>query len=180
MTATMMPSQEIALASRATASKIQVLPKCAYTVRTHRWPLDNQAQCCVLDMPRLTSARIGIMFNFTPDTGFPGFRVRPEDPPSFAIDENGSTRRAFVGSSSYDTRNLTTPFWGNLLGPKSWIAPEFVLAAASSASNMMDANSRSKHEECVAKCLRMLPSPFGDLQSSEFRKCYRECMGGLG
>jgi RHS repeat-associated protein len=37
----------------------------------------------------------------------------------------------------------------------------------------------SKHEECVAKYLRFLPSPSGDLQSSEYRKCYRECMGSL-
>jgi hypothetical protein len=34
-------------------------------------------------------------------------------------------------------------------------------------------------EECVKKCLHLLPSPTGDLQSSEFRKCYRECMGTL-
>jgi RHS repeat-associated protein len=37
----------------------------------------------------------------------------------------------------------------------------------------------SKHDDCVAQCLHLLPSPSGDLQSSEFRKCYRECMGTL-
>jgi RHS repeat-associated protein len=39
--------------------------------------------------------------------------------------------------------------------------------------------SKSKREECLEKCLHLLPSPSGDLQSSEFRKCYRECIGSL-
>ena len=37
----------------------------------------------------------------------------------------------------------------------------------------------SKHDRCVQQCLHLLPSPSGDLQSSEFRRCYRECMGRL-
>lgn len=37
----------------------------------------------------------------------------------------------------------------------------------------------NKHDRCVAQCLHLLPSPSGDLQSSEYRKCYRECMGRL-
>lgn len=37
----------------------------------------------------------------------------------------------------------------------------------------------TKHERCRDKCLHLLPSPNGDLQSSEYRKCYRECMGSL-
>jgi RHS repeat-associated protein len=36
-----------------------------------------------------------------------------------------------------------------------------------------------KHEECLNKCLHLLPSPSGDLQASEFTKCYKECMGFL-
>ncbi len=36
-----------------------------------------------------------------------------------------------------------------------------------------------RHSECVNKCLHLLPSPSGDLQSSEFRSCYRRCMGTL-
>ncbi len=37
----------------------------------------------------------------------------------------------------------------------------------------------TRHERCVNKCLHLLPSPSGDLQSSEYRKCYGECMGRL-
>jgi RHS repeat-associated protein len=37
----------------------------------------------------------------------------------------------------------------------------------------------SKEDDCYNRCSHLLPSPSGDLQSSEFRKCYRECMGSL-
>jgi len=37
----------------------------------------------------------------------------------------------------------------------------------------------TRHERCINKCLHLLKSPSGDLQSSEFRKCYGECMGRL-
>ena len=40
-------------------------------------------------------------------------------------------------------------------------------------------SSKSKDEECYEKCKHLLPSPTGDLQASEFRKCYRECKGSL-
>ena len=33
--------------------------------------------------------------------------------------------------------------------------------------------------ECVDRCLHLLPSPSGDLQSSEFRQCVDKCMGKL-
>lgn len=33
--------------------------------------------------------------------------------------------------------------------------------------------------DCYEECKHLLPSPSGDLQSSEFRKCYRECSGSL-
>lgn len=36
-----------------------------------------------------------------------------------------------------------------------------------------------KDEECYEKCKHLLPSPSGDLQASEYRKCYRECKGTL-
>lgn len=36
-----------------------------------------------------------------------------------------------------------------------------------------------KDEECYEKCKHLLPSPSGDLQASEYRKCYRECKGSL-
>jgi RHS repeat-associated protein len=38
---------------------------------------------------------------------------------------------------------------------------------------------RDRSEECYEKCKHLLPSPSGDLQASEYRKCYRECMGTL-
>jgi len=33
--------------------------------------------------------------------------------------------------------------------------------------------------DCYEKCKHLLPSPSGDLQASEYRKCYRECVGSL-
>ena len=36
-----------------------------------------------------------------------------------------------------------------------------------------------RHEECMDRCEHLLPSPSGDLQSSEFRECYDRCMGKL-
>ena len=38
---------------------------------------------------------------------------------------------------------------------------------------------KDKDEECYQKCKHLLPSPSGDLQASEYRKCYRECKGSL-
>ena len=52
-------------------------------------------------------------------------------------------------------------------------------ATTPSSSRKMFVGGRSRHDECVEKCLHLLPSPSGDLQSSEYRKCYRECMGAL-
>jgi RHS repeat-associated protein len=63
------------------------------------------------------TTRIGIMFNFVPQTDLPGFRVGlPEDPPGFRIDQNGSVRRMLGGSPSapavdydpYGNARLTT------------------------------------------------------------------------
>jgi len=41
-------------------------------------------------------------------------------------------------------------------------------------------SKQERHNRCVEDCLHLLPSPSGDLQSSEYRKCYRECVGSLG
>lgn len=41
------------------------------------------------------------------------------------------------------------------------------------------AKDLDKDEECWERCKHLLPSPSGDLQSSEYRKCYRECKGTL-
>jgi hypothetical protein len=39
--------------------------------------------------------------------------------------------------------------------------------------------SQTAHSKCVDKCLHLLRSPSGDLQSSEFRLCVGQCMGRL-
>lgn len=36
-----------------------------------------------------------------------------------------------------------------------------------------------RKRDCYAECAHLLHSPSGDLQSSEYRKCYRECKGTL-
>jgi hypothetical protein len=35
------------------------------------------------------------------------------------------------------------------------------------------------HSQCTDRCLHLLPSPSGDLQSSEYRQCVGKCMGRL-
>lgn len=40
-------------------------------------------------------------------------------------------------------------------------------------------SERNRHEKCVSECIHLLPSPSGDRQSSEYRKCYRACMGAI-
>jgi hypothetical protein len=113
-------------------------------------------------------------------TAVPGFRVGlAEDVPGFNIDDNGLPRRGLAGSSSQGTP-LIGSVWENQIGPANWIAYIFGQESARpSASDMLAAISRSKREECLDKCLHLLPSPSGDLQASEFRKCYRECIGTL-
>jgi hypothetical protein len=39
--------------------------------------------------------------------------------------------------------------------------------------------SYAAYSKCVDKCLHLLKSPSGDLQSSEFRQCVGQCMGRL-
>lgn len=39
--------------------------------------------------------------------------------------------------------------------------------------------SHAAYSRCVDKCLHLLSSPSGDLQSSEFRLCVAQCMGRL-
>jgi hypothetical protein len=54
--------------------------------------------------------------------------------------------------------------------------------SATNDANTTDMSGRlnDRHNDCLDKCLHLIPSPSGDLQTSEFRKCYRECMGSLG
>lgn len=40
-------------------------------------------------------------------------------------------------------------------------------------------SSQNSDDECWRKCGHLLPSPSGDLQASEFRRCWRLCKGGL-
>jgi hypothetical protein len=61
------------------------------------------------------TTRIGIMFNFVPQTGVPGFRVGLADLPGFRIDQNGSVRRAFAGNSSRP--GFSYGSYGNSPGP---------------------------------------------------------------
>ena len=47
-------------------------------------------------------------------------------------------------------------------------------------SNRDDGSDEEDLDEiCYQQCKHLLPSPSGDLQSSEFRKCFRECKGTL-
>ncbi len=119
------------------------------------------------------------MFNFRP-TALPGFRVGlPDDVPGFNIDSNGLPRRE-LGDSSGQGPALMASLLENLIGPTNSPAYKFgVDLAGPLVPGVLAAIGRSRHEECLDKCLHLLPSPSGDLQASEFRKCYRECMGAL-
>jgi RHS repeat-associated protein len=47
------------------------------------------------------------------------------------------------------------------------------------AQSISDCFRRKQPRDCYEECKHLLPSPSGDLQSSEYRKCYRECKGTL-
>jgi hypothetical protein len=51
-----------------------------------------------------------------------------------------------------------------------------VLTAPSQQYSMA---SHAAYSRCVDKCIHLLSSPSGDLQSSEFRLCVAQCMGRL-
>ena len=42
-----------------------------------------------------------------------------------------------------------------------------------------DVCKKPSGESCYAKCQHLMPSPTGDLQATEYRACYRRCMGSL-
>ncbi|POR47737.1 RHS repeat-associated core domain-containing protein, partial [Bosea psychrotolerans] len=46
-------------------------------------------------------------------------------------------------------------------------------------SLVQECGTRTLKRDCYAECAHLLPSPSGDLQSSEFRRCYRLCTGSL-
>jgi len=70
-----------------------------------------------------------------------------------------------------------------LITPANAAACAAAAAAAASAAielvRMCLNYDKDKADECYEKCKHLLPSPSGDLQSSEYRKCYRECTGSL-
>jgi hypothetical protein len=80
------------------------------------------------------------------------------------------------GSSAYNYTSLAPslnddpkadgPYW-----PKS--------SKTGSNQQQFSMASHAAYSRCVDKCLHLLPSPSGDLQSSEFRLCVAQCMGRL-
>ncbi len=85
------------------------------------------------------------------------------------------------------------PGWlGDALGSAGRFCSRFPLILMATGSNGGDSCAddpsrkrkeckakRDKEDDCYEQCKHLMPSPSGDLQSSEFRKCYRECMGSL-
>ena len=64
--------------------------------------------------------------------------------------------------------------------PFYWTPPlQFPFSTPTPSGPSGPPKDRDKRERCLDQCLHLLPSPSGDLQSSEFRKCYRQCMGTL-
>src|SRR5262249_32800108 len=47
------------------------------------------------------------------------------------------------------------------------------------SSSTLCSYDQEMQDKCWEECQHLLPSPSGDLQGSEFRKCWRECMGSL-
>ena len=56
--------------------------------------------------------------------------------------------------------------------------PDYSSMAPPNAPDMGDVLN-DRHSRCIDKCIHLLTSPSGDYQSSEFRKCYGQCMGRL-
>lgn len=91
-------------------------------------------------------------------------------PPSY--DDNrqiGAQLPEFAdGPSAYSYASLapSLPYW-----PKS--------SKTGSNQQQFSMASHAAYSKCVDKCLHLLASPSGDLQSSEFRRCVAQCMGRL-
>lgn len=73
---------------------------------------------------------------------------------------------ASLTPSLNDDPNADGPYW-----PKS----------SKTGSNLQQFSmvSHAAYSRCVDKCIHLLPSPSGYLQSSEFRLCVAQCMGRL-
>jgi hypothetical protein len=90
----------------------------------------------------------------------------PEEP----RDERG--RWTIDGGGTVDTSRLSST------KPLSSV-PDQLSTDSSHPSQEIAETMQERHNRCVEQCLHLLRSPSGDLQSSEYRKCYRECMGTL-
>lgn len=44
---------------------------------------------------------------------------------------------------------------------------------------LIKSTTKTKEDDCYDWCKHLLPSPSKDLQSSEYRACWRRCMGRL-
>lgn len=68
----------------------------------------------------------------------------------------------------------------SILTNTRWSVDKYRLNSLGSGSNIQQFRMAGPtHSQCVDRCLHLLPSPSGDLQSSEFRKCVGKCMGRL-
>lgn len=66
------------------------------------------------------------------------------------------------------------------LKPFEWTPPlQFPFSSPSPLGPNNPPRDRDRRDRCREKCLPLMHSPTGDLQSSEYRKCYRECVGSL-
>jgi len=64
------------------------------------------------------------------------------------------------------------------LAPPTTPAEEYYGNTGSSQQQYSMA-THAAYSRCVDKCLHLMSSPSGDLQSSEFRRCVAQCMGRL-
>jgi hypothetical protein len=81
---------------------------------------------------------------------------------------NGSSVYSYARSAPSPNADLRADgsYWSNY-------------SKAESGQQQYSMASQAAYSKCVDKCLHLLPSPSGDLQSSEFRLCVAQCMGRL-
>ena len=46
----------------------------------------------------------------------------------------------------------------------------------SNVPKLVMTTNKETHKQCVQECLHLIPSPSGDLQASEYHKCFQECL----
>jgi hypothetical protein len=111
-----------------------------------------------------------IGFNVRPDTGVPGFRVGlPEDPPGFAINNDGSIRRAGTSNTpvyGFDPDALSLPIASSLSGPITGVTT--------------DEYCRQIVANCRTKCSARYEALGGGLGFPWMRICIRDCVAPSG